>query len=285
MIKDFISLTKFHLSFAVSLSAFFAYIMARGEVRLDAFLATFAVLLVAMGACVINEVQEYKTDALMERTKHRPIASGRISPTTGIAIAFILVASALYLIYNLIGMLGVDLFLFSLIWYNMFYTPLKKRFSFAVVPGAILGVIPPAVGWSVAGRSLLDEQFIAVGIFYFIWQVPHFWLLVMLYHKDYKDAGFPTVMKLFGKISLQRVTFVWLVFTIFAGVYMVLTFNVTNIIFLALFLAIAVYAYITSLELLKKDFDLKNARKIFYKINASFLLAIVLTSVYQAVYL
>ncbi len=279
MIKDFLSLTKFVLSFAVSLSALFAYIMAKGVLDFDAFIAFFAVLLISMGACALNEVQEYKDDAKMERTKNRPIASGRYSPMTGIIIGFILVVFALYIIYNLIGLTGVNLFLFSIIWYNIFYTPLKKKSALAVVPGAILGVIPPAVGWVTAQRSLLEPEFISLGLFYFIWQVPHFWLLVMLYYNDYKDAGFPTAMKLFGKASLQRVTYVWLVFTIFAGAYMVITFRVSNIVLIALLIATAIFAFLSSVELLKKDFDLKNARKIFYKINLSFLLTVIFVAI------
>ena len=62
MIKDFIVVTKFVLSFAVSLSALFAYIMAKGEIGTDMFIATFAVLLVAMGVSTLNQVQEYKED-------------------------------------------------------------------------------------------------------------------------------------------------------------------------------------------------------------------------------
>ena len=113
MIKDFIVLTKFVLSFAVSLSALFAYIMAKGEVGVDMFLATFAVLLVALDVSTLTQYPEYKEDALMERTKHRPVASGKWSPRTAVIIAAMLIISSLFLIYDLLGFIGVDLFLFS----------------------------------------------------------------------------------------------------------------------------------------------------------------------------
>jgi len=209
MIKDFIVLTKFVLSFAVSLSALFAYIMAKGEIGADMFVATFAVLLVGMGVSTLNQVQEYKEDALMERTKNRPIASGKWSPRTAIIIAAVLITTSLVIIYDLLGFIGVDLFLFSFLWYNFFYTPLKKKSALAVVPGAILGVIPPAIGWLTAGHSLAEPEFFALGLFYFVWQIPHFWLLVMLHYGDYAGAGYPTAMRLFGKISLQRLTYFW----------------------------------------------------------------------------
>ncbi|WP_373033837.1 protoheme IX farnesyltransferase [Sulfurovum sp.] len=279
MIKDFFIVTKFVLSFAVSLSALFAYIMAKGEIGLDMFLATFSVLLVAMGVSTLNQVQEYREDSKMERTKNRPIAAGRMSPRTGTIIAVILILTSFAFIYSLLGLTGINFFAFAFLWYNIMYTPLKKRSALAVVPGAILGVIPPAIGWLVAGHSLFELEFIALAVYYFIWQVPHFWLLVMLFHGDYKDGGYPTAMRLFGEGTLQRLTFVWLVLTIQAGVFLVYTFNVYSNITVALSAALGVWAFITAMQLLKREFKLSDARAIFWKINAAFLGIIVLLSI------
>ncbi|MDF1879576.1 UbiA family prenyltransferase [Sulfurimonas sp. SAG-AH-194-C20] len=279
MIKDFIVLTKFVLSFAVSLSALLAYIMAKGEIGTDMFLATLAVLLVAMGVSTLNQVQEYKEDALMERTKYRPIASGKWSPRSGVIVAVILILSSLALIYTLIGMIGVDLFLFAFIWYNIVYTPLKKKSALAVVPGALLGVIPPAIGWITAGSSLMDPQFFALGLFYFVWQVPHFWLLVMLHYGDYDNGGYPTAMKLFGKNTLQKLTFVWLVMTIQTGYFMVSIFEPASFIINILLLLTAILAFASSLQLLYNNFELKHARKVFVQINLTFLGTVILISI------
>ena len=279
MIKDFFVVTKFILSFAVSLSALFAYIMAKGEVGFDMILATLAVLLVAMGVSTLNQVQEYEEDSKMERTKNRPIAAGRMSPTTGIIIAIVLILLSFVLIYQLLGFTGINFFIFAFIWYNALYTPLKKKSALAVVPGAILGVIPPAIGWMVAGHQLLELEFIGIALFYFIWQVPHFWLLVMLFYGDYKDGGYPTAMKLFGQASLQRLTFVWLIFTIQAGIFMVWTFNLYSNITTALTIMVGVWGFVSSLELLRENFELKNARSVFWKINAAFLLTVILIAI------
>ena len=279
MIKDFIVLTKFVLSFAISLSALFAYIMAKGEIGADMFLAAFAVLLVAMGVSTLNQVQEYKEDALMERTKHRPVASGKWSPRTAIIIATILIISSLVLIYYMLGFIGVDLFLFSFLWYNFFYTPLKKKSALAVVPGALLGVIPPAIGWLAAGGSLAQPEFFALGLFYFIWQIPHFWLLVMLHYGDYAGAGYPTAMRLFGKMSLQRLTYYWLMLTIMTGYFMVTVFQPASSVIIWVLAITALLAFISSLQLLSKDFDLKRARKVFWQINLAFLGTVILISI------
>lgn len=278
MIKDFIVLTKFVLSFAVSLSALFGYVMAKGDIGVDMFIATFAVLLVAMGVSTLNQVQEYKEDAQMERTKYRPIASGKWSPRTGLAIAGVLIVSSMVLIYTLLGVTGLNLFLFSFIWYNGFYTPLKKKSALAVVPGALLGVVPPAIGWLTAGHSLMELEFISIALFYFIWQVPHFWLLVMLFYGDYKDGGYPTAMRLFGQASLQRLTFVWVIFTIQAGIFMVSVFEVYPVT-IGLTVLVGIWAFISSLELLQDGFELKNARAVFWKFNSAFLAIVILVSI------
>jgi len=277
MVKDFFIVTKFVLSFAVSLSALFAYIMAKGEVRLDMLLATFSVLLVAMGVSTLNQVQEYKSDAKMERTKNRPIAAGRVSPQIGLIVGIVLILFSMALIYFLLGLTGVNIFMFAFIWYNAMYTPLKKKSALAVVPGAILGVIPPAIGWLVAGHTLIELEFIALALYFFIWQVPHFWLLVMLFHGDYKDGGYPTAMRLFGQASLQRLTFVWLMFTIQAGIFLVWAFQVYTVTIL-LSILVGIWAFVSSFELLKESFQLTDARAVFWKINTAFLLIVILLS-------
>ena len=67
----------------------------------------------------------------------------------------------------------------ALIWYNGIYTPLKRKTAFAVVPGSVIGAIPPMVGYVAAGGSALDPQILAFAFFMFMWQIPHFWLLIM----------------------------------------------------------------------------------------------------------
>ena len=101
----------------------------------------------------------------------------------------------------------------------------------------------------------------------------------MLFHGDYKDGGYPTVMKLFGEGPLPRLTFVWLVLTIHAGAFLVYSFQVYSYITVALSAALGVWAFITSMKLLKKEFKLQDARAIFWKINAAFLGIIVLLSI------
>ena len=270
-LTDFVILTKFVLSFAVSLSGFFVYIIARGEVDLRAVLVTVAILLVAMGVSAINQVQEFGSDAKMARTAHRPIASGKISPTTALIIGMGLIVLSLMLIYKLIGLVGVNLFIFALLWYNGVYTPLKKRTAFAVVPGAVLGVIPLAIAWYAGGEPFGVLEFFALALFYFIWQIPHFWLLVMIYNDDYEKAGYPTALRVFGKKTLQRLTFVWLIFTLYAGIFLAWVMQLYSKVILALMIGVGVWFGIATFMVLKRNFDLKHdAKRVFWHINLSF---------------
>jgi protoheme IX farnesyltransferase len=100
----------------------------------------------------------------------------------------------------------------------------------------------------------------------------------MLFHGDYKDGGYPTAMRLFGQASLQRLTFVWLMFTIQAGAFMVWAFEVYPV-SLGIAILIGLWGFISSFELLRDKFELKDARSVFWKINAAFLALVILISI------
>lgn len=239
-LKDFLILTKFKLSFTVSLSLVFAFVLAKSTIDLQIIFPFLAVLLLALGVSSLNQVQEYKEDALMNRTKNRPIAANRLSVKNGFIISFLLILFAYIFIYLSMQMLGVLIFSSVIILYNLFYTKAKKTTIYAAVYGAVLGIIPPMIGWLSANREITDIEFIALGLFYFIWQIPHFWLLTLKYNRDYKKAKFPTVVDRFGIEGLERVTFIWLLLTVIAGLFLVLVFSSisTPIIFLLIILNI-----------------------------------------------
>lgn len=239
-LKDFLILTKFKLSFTVSLSLVFSFVLAKSSIDLHIIFPFLAVLLLALGVSSLNQVQEYKEDALMTRTKNRPIAANRLSVKNGFIISFLLILFSYLFIYLSMQMLGIIIFSSVIILYNLFYTKAKKTTIYAAVYGAVLGIIPPMIGWLSANREITDIEFIALGLFYFIWQIPHFWLLTLKYNRDYKKAKFPTVVDRFGIEGLERVTFIWLLLTVIAGLFLVLVFSSisTPIIFLLIILNI-----------------------------------------------
>ncbi len=149
----------------------------------------------------------------MKRTKGRPIPSARLTPPQALVIALLSMLSGSLILLVGSNVVALSLGLFAAFWYNAIYTPLKKRSPFAAIPGALVGAIPPAVGWAAAGGSPFDPKILALCFFFFVWQVPHFWLLLLVYGKDYEEAGLPSLTSIFTAGQLSQITFVWILAT------------------------------------------------------------------------
>lgn len=178
------------------------------------------VYLLASGASALNQVQESPTDALMDRTKNRPIPKGDISRRKGlvISIALIFMGAALLLIFS--PTVCLLLGLFNILWYNLLYTSLKFKSAFAIIPGALSGVIPVFIGWTAAGSYILDPQVIILGFFLYIWQIPHFWLLIIKYGKEYESAGLSSLSALLSEEKLKNLIFIWLISSVVAALFL-----------------------------------------------------------------
>jgi protoheme IX farnesyltransferase len=223
----FMELAKVKITFAVALTTITGYLLAKGEFDAGLILPTLGIFLLACGSSAINHYQERDRDAKMERTKDRPIPSGRISATGALLFAFILTTAGSALLYYSSGILAMQLGLLALLWYNAIYTPLKKRTAFAVVPGAVIGAIPPLVGWVAAGALLLDPRAVIMAFFFFIWQVPHFWLLMLKYGEEYTKAGYPSITAIYSTSQIRNITFIWIVATAVSAL-MLPVFNVVD---------------------------------------------------------
>lgn len=202
-------LTKFRITFFVAVTTIVGYLIHNGGFDLNLVLPTFGVLILACGASALNEWQERNYDSKMKRTKSRPIPSGRITANNAfsISLVFIIIGSALLALDSINVML---LGLFTLIWYNAVYTPLKQKTAIAIFPGSLVGALPPLIGWVASGGSISDPKILVLSSFMFIWQIPHFWLLLLMYDDQYKEAGFPTLSKMFTFNQITKITFMWI---------------------------------------------------------------------------
>lgn len=145
----------------------------------------------------------------MERTKGRPLPSGRISKDRALVFSLaLMVAGSIVLFAS--SQQALALGLLAVLWYNGVYTVLKRKTPFAVLPGSLVGAIPPAAGWVAGGGGLGDPRMVALSMFFFIWQVPHFGLLVFKHGKDYERAGLPCLSSLFRPEQLARILSVWI---------------------------------------------------------------------------
>ena len=146
--------------------------------------------LVAAGASVLNQVMERETDALMLRTRTRPVPSGRILPRQACAFGGLLTATGLGLLLWRCGPLAAAVALATWASYLFLYTPLKRQTPLATLVGAVPGALPPVIGWAAASARLDPGAFLLFAIL-FLWQVPHFLAIAWLYRDDYARAGFP----------------------------------------------------------------------------------------------
>ena len=283
-LKIFLELSKIKITLFVTITASFGFIAYKGSITTGIILPTLGTLLLACGSAAYNHYQERFTDALMERTKSRPIPSGKISASTAyyFAAALVMIGSLILLIgANLTAML---LGLLNLFWYNFIYTPLKRKTALAIIPGSLVGAIPPAIGWVAAGGSLLAPQIIILSFFFFIWQIPHFWLLLLVLDKDYQKAGLPTLTRIFSHQQLTRITFVWIVATIVTGLLIPL-FGIIHLnwIIYSMFLA-GIYLTWKAARLLRFDSERTNYRFAFNSINIFALFVVAAVSIDKLIF-
>lgn len=192
---------------AVSALAGYALHPSRPEPAVAALLLA-GIGLLAAGCSALNQVQERDVDARMERTRRRPVASGRLSVRAGLALALAPAAGGLLLLAAT-GGTAAGLGAFALLWYNGVYTPLKRRTPFAVLPGAVCGALPPLIGWAAAGGHPGDFRIVLLAGLLCLWQIPHFWFFALKHREDFQRAGLPTVFSRFTPRQIQRLALVW----------------------------------------------------------------------------
>jgi len=271
----FSELSKLTISFSVALSAFTGFVLKAKEISNDLILPVLGVFLLSSGSAALNHIQEKKLDALMNRTLNRPLPSGEVSIRTALffSLLLIILGSVLLFMSNFYAFL---LGILALVWYNLIYTNLKRKTAFAAVPGAIIGAIPPIIGWVATGGKILDYHILVVAFFFFIGQIPHFWLILLKYGKEYEIAGFPSLTKVFNDVQIKRLTFTWIVAVAVSSLLFPLakiltsTFTITSLFIISILLI---------LSFSNNIFSKKNAFKFvraFFHLNLYFLFVMIL---------
>ncbi|WP_255802988.1 heme o synthase [Aestuariibaculum lutulentum] len=189
VISDFKEITKMRLALSVVFSSLAGYLLGVDTVNYK------TLLLLALGGYFMvgasnafNQIIEKDLDALMNRTKNRPIPSGRMSVTTAFIIACVFTLAGIIILYAInkqTAMFGA----ISIFLYTCVYTPLKTKTPLAVFVGAIPGAIPFMLGW-VAATSDFGIEPGTLFALQFFWQFPHFWAIGWFLYEDYKKGGF-----------------------------------------------------------------------------------------------
>ncbi|MEP3207800.1 MAG: heme o synthase [Maribacter sp.] len=211
--SDFKEITKARLAVSVVFSSIAGYLLAPVAINpISLLLLAFGGYCMVGASNVYNQIIERDLDALMSRTKNRPIPSGRMSVNKALTIAILLTVLGVIALYYLnpkTAMFGA----ISIFLYTSVYTPLKTKTPLAVFVGAFPGAIPFMLGWVAATNDFGIEPG-TLFMIQFFWQFPHFWALGWMLDEDYKKGGFkmlPTGKKDRGT-ALQIVMYtIWMI--------------------------------------------------------------------------
>ncbi len=198
-LKLYFALGKPGIALSVVITAFVGYSAGIAANPMAVFSAStlmhtlFGTFLVSMGAGTLNMLLETESDALMSRTKNRPIPSGKIPAHEAFFLGCITASFGVAHLAGTVNLRASFAASIGLVLYLVFYTPMKKTSKGSTFVGAASGAIPPLIGWSASGTSFGLSAWTLFAIL-FLWQFPHFLTLFWLYRADYKTAGIKTLM-------------------------------------------------------------------------------------------
>ena len=209
-VADFGELTKPRIVLMVLVTAFVGFYVGSEPVPDYARLLQmlFGTALAAAGTLALNQFLERDTDAMMERTRHRPIPDGRIQPREALWFGTLMTLAGLAYLGLAINRETAWVTAVITASYLFLYTPMKRRSPLCVLIGAVPGALPPVIGW-VAARGTFDIEAWVLFAIMFLWQVPHTLAIARLYREDFAKAGIrflPVIESNSGSTSRQIVT-------------------------------------------------------------------------------
>jgi heme o synthase len=193
LLSDCSQLFKFRVTSLVMMTAWAGFYMGAAKsgvssVSWTLLQAMVGIGLTSAGASALNEVLEHRIDALMARTRNRPLPAKRLELSTGLAAGILTsLTGVIYLALATNLLTGILAFLTSTCYLGL-YTPLKQRSPISTFVGAFPGAMPPLLGWT-AIRGTLEMEALVLFLIVFVWQFPHFQAIAWLYREDYEAAG------------------------------------------------------------------------------------------------
>jgi heme o synthase len=252
------------------------WIAAKGQVDPMLLLVTLAGgTLAAASAQVINCIYDRDIDYEMERTRHRPIPSGRILSRDALLFAIALAVISFTLLTVFANLLAALLAMSGIVFYVLVYTHLLKRHSSQnIVIGGAAGAIPTLVGWAAVTGSLSWTAWLLFAIV-FLWTPPHFWALALMIRDDYAKVGVPMLPVVAGnQATVQQIWYYTLV-TVAATLLLIYPLHQTGIIYAAIALYLGGLFIYKAWQLLQNPEDRNLARGLFlYSISYMMLLCL-----------
>ncbi|MGI8946453.1 MAG: heme o synthase [Ornithinimicrobium sp.] len=210
---DYVALTKPRIIELLLVTTFPVMFLAQGGIPpLSLTLSTLVGGVLAAGSAnALNCYLDRDIDARMHRTEHRPLVTGRISPTAAVVFGCTLGVGAVLWLALLVNLVSAALALTAIVLYVGFYTILlKRRTSQNIVWGGVAGCMPVLIGWSAVTGSL-DWPALVLFLVVFFWTPPHYWPLSMRFKEDYANAGVPMLPVVVDDIAVGRriVAYAW----------------------------------------------------------------------------
>ena len=203
--KNYLQLAKPRIALMVALTTWLGWALAGGTATPSLFFVVLGASLAAAACGALNQRLEIVEDGLMNRTKNRPLPTGRIAPQGALVFGLVLSALGTALVWAAGGAVAGALTLATIVLYVLVYTPLKKVTPQTTWIGAAAGATSPLIGWVACGGPLDARPFTLFAI-QFLWQIPHFLALFWIYREDYARAGFkvmPVVHPNGGTTAIQ----------------------------------------------------------------------------------
>lgn len=275
-LKHYLVLSKLKIMIPVSLTGFTGYFVFEPHLSPEILLVTLGVLLLGISASVLNQLQEADLDGKMFRTHDRPIPARKITRANAILFFLINLIAGTAIIYFAGNFKAAIIGLITVAWYNGIYTYSKRISAFAVVPGAITGALPPLIGWVAAGGGLWEKPIIFIGFLFFTGQIPHFWLLILKYGEEYQKAGIPSLTKVFNPNQINRLTFIWVVTSVIAALFLCSFQIIRAVPFIGILLIASAIIVWQFSDLLKGSSDTGGKKKYSILLYSYFLLVMVL---------
>ena len=189
-VADFIELAKPRVVLMVLITTFVGFYLGSADVPnyLRLLQTLFGTALTSGGTLALNQYIERDTDALMDRTRRRPLPDGRVQPGEALWFGITIALAGLIYLALAVNFLSALVTAFITLSYLVLYTPMKPRSSLCMLVGAVPGALPPVIGW-VAARGSMDNAAWVLFAIMFLWQVPHTLAIARLYCEDYAKAG------------------------------------------------------------------------------------------------
>ncbi len=203
-------LAKIWLCLLVGMSTLFGWLLAAGRFSLSGLLLGLGIFLLAMGGATLNSWQDRLQDGRMRRTRSRPMVREEFSAGQALFQAFLLIITGVLVIHKTASFYAAIFALLGVVLYNAVYTPLKKRSLFAIFPGAVCGAVPPCVGWIGGGGSVNAINFLLLFGLFFLWQMPHFWLVMLMHRQDYINGPYPSLLDRFPDVVIKGFFLPWI---------------------------------------------------------------------------